>query len=139
MNVSTQIKSKLVIIRKSKLPVSLRTHRDEASYLKAKRGGVDKSPLRKEHAIKAWQHWKLIHNEFPYSAAFKVHHMLVPYREVRQKDLNVSERRELDQIIKQLEDSYDCMLINFEKKQSIKRHFHIHLLAYKDDRRHLKL
>lgn len=127
------------IPRKSKLPVSLRTHRDEAYYSKAKKKGLTSKPLSDECPIKQWKNWLLIDNEFPYSAAFSVHHMLIPKRKTTQKQLAIDEKQEFDNILDELSDQYDCLLINFQKKQSIKNHFHVHLLTYKENRKKLKL
>ncbi|MCA9348239.1 hypothetical protein KC867_02420 [Candidatus Saccharibacteria bacterium] len=112
-----------------KLPVSLRTPRGERYYAQAKSKGVTR-PLLDEPRIKEWQYWALIDNDFPYSGAFKVHHMLIPKRVVSRKDLNQHELTELDSIVDDLSEEYDCYLINFAKKQSIKNHYHIHFLIY---------
>ncbi|MCA9342904.1 hypothetical protein KC950_02745 [Candidatus Saccharibacteria bacterium] len=130
---------KYPMVRKSNLPVSLRTHKDEAGYLRAKQKGISSKPLNKEEPIQEWKGWILIINEFPYSAAFDTHHMLVPKREVTKDELNKSEREELNNIIDELNDKYDCLLLNFNRKQSIKKHFHIHLLTYKNNRKDIKL
>ena len=65
--------------KKKKLPVSLRSYRDELHYHHAKKMGLTK-PLQMEKMLKEWQYWALIDNKFPYSAAFKTHHMLIPKR-----------------------------------------------------------
>ncbi|MCA9344979.1 hypothetical protein KC946_04020 [Candidatus Saccharibacteria bacterium] len=119
-------------------PVSLRTVKDELQYAKTKKGRKSRS-LLEEPTLKEWGHWILIDNDFPYSAAFKVHHMLIPKREVSKSELNLKEIKELDSIIDELSQKYDCQLVNFKKKQSIKHHYHIHLLIYKDKRRQMKL
>lgn len=122
--------------KKLRAPVSLRTTRDELKYGKAKRVGGAGRPFLEEPRIREWKHWAIIDNDFPYSAAFKVHHMLIPKRVVNQKNLNDQERNELDKILNELtrEDFYDCTLLNFPKKQSNRQHFHLHLLTYKDTR-----
>lgn len=125
--------------RYSKLPASLRTHKDEAEYCKAKNNGYASKTFNGETHIKKWNHWVLIKNKFPYSAAFKKHNMLVPKRQIIAKQFSKKERNELDLILDELSDEYDCMLINFNKKQSVKDHFHIHLLCYKEKRRDIKL
>lgn len=125
--------------KKSKIPVSLRTLRDEVHYNIAKKNGKSK-PLVDETRLREWKYWALINNEFPYTSAFDEHHMLIPKRVVSENELSNDEKAELELIYKELgvEDNYDCRLINFQKKQSIKSHFHIHLLRYKDNRNDLK-
>ncbi len=120
--------------RKSSLPASLRKNRDEIAYAIAKKSGTVR-PLIVEPRLVEWQYWALIINKFPYSAIYKVNHMLIPKREVSEKFLTSEEKAELQTILDTLSDNYDCQLINFKKKQSNQRHFHIHLLSYKDDRK----
>lgn len=140
MNTALTIKAKFPSVRKSKLPVSLRTHKDEANYLRAKKAGIARKPLYKETPIKTWNNWVLINNEFPYNAVFDTHHMLVPKRcSVPKEKLLKEERNELEDILDELSEVYDCYMVNYPKKQSIKTHYHIHLLIYKTDRRDLRL
>jgi diadenosine tetraphosphate (Ap4A) HIT family hydrolase len=129
----------IIQFRKNKVPVSLRTYRDELRYTKSKksRNNNDTKHLANEDALKEWSYWRLIHNAYPYSSAFKVHHLLVPKRVVAKTDLNQEELAELDSLTDELSDVYDCLLINFPKKQSIRNHFHVHLLTYKDKRSEL--
>ncbi len=133
------ITSRIVVPRKSKLPVSLRTHRDEANYLRAKRKGLAKKPLSQEKPLKSWDNWLLIANEFPYSAAFSVHHMLIPKHKKSSKELTQKEKMELEDVLDELSERYDCFLVNFKSKQSITDHFHVHLLTYKEHRKEVKL
>ncbi len=136
----TQIIPKIKVIKtkRSLVPVSLRTIRDEMHYAKAKTQGGTK-PLLEEDRLKEWKYWALIENEFPYSAAFKTHHMLIPKRVVDDKNLSIDERIEMDAVLNELSEKYDCVLVNFRKKQSIRDHFHMHLLCYKDKRKELKI
>lgn len=124
--------------KKLSLPVSLRSARDELSYLIGKKAG-DSKPLLEEVRLQEWQHWALIPNKFPYSLAFKTHHMLIPKRQVTEADLSDEERLELREILAEVADAYDCHMTNFRNNQSIKDHYHIHLLAYKDDRKDISL
>lgn len=125
--------------RKTNLPVSLRTKKDELYYAKAKKAGKSLKPLLEEERLREWNFWALIKNEFPYSAAFKIHHLLIPKRVVSGKDLTEDELNELMKILDELSSEYDCHLVNYAKKQSIKHHFHVHMLIYKDNRKELKI
>ncbi len=125
--------------RKSKLPVSLRTARDEKYYAAAKRKGKSSKPLLEEERLAEWQHWALIENEFPYSSAFKVHHLLIPKRVACKTELKKHELAELDAILDELSEKYDCHLVNYVNKQSIRSHYHVHMLVYKDTRKELKI
>lgn len=125
--------------RKSRVPVSLRSYRDEINYSIRKKQTKKLKPLHEEPRLKEWQHWALIENAYPYTITFKTNHMLIPKREVAKKDLSKSELAELDKILEELADVYDCHLTNFPKKQSRKNHFHIHMLTYKDHRREIRV
>ncbi len=131
------ILNKIPQSRKSKLAASLRKNRDEIAYITAQKSGNSK-PLVAEPRMMEWTHWALIDNKFPYSAVFKTHHMLIPKREVSEKLLTTDEKEELQCILDELSDIYDCHLVNFKKKQSKQSHYHIHLLTYKDYRKHLR-
>lgn len=139
----TRIKNKLPKFkvpktRTSRALVSLRTTRDELYYAKAKTKGKTK-PLVEEDRLKEWKYWALIENEFPYSAAFKTHHMLIPKRVVAEKDLSDAEQTEMRDVLEELATDYDCVLVNFTRQQSIRHHFHLHLLEYKDKRKEIKI
>lgn len=143
-NKITKVVPKVTIIttpiQKRRAPVSLRTSNEEIRYLKAKKKGDAGKPFLEEKRLKEWNYWAVIPNAFPYSAAFKVHHMLIPKRVVSQLNLSQEEQKELQEIINLITDEqeYDCMLTNFPRNQSNKEHFHIHLLVFKDRRKHLK-
>lgn len=132
------MKLKLTLMRKSKLPVSLRSSKDEKRYQLARLAQPTRN-LTKEKPLKEWKHWYLLPNMFPYSAAFSIHHMLLPKRVIPRSHLNGAERGELDTILDELESSYDTIMMNFQTKQSIRHHFHIHLLVYKETRKELKI
>jgi hypothetical protein len=120
------------------LPVSLRSYADELDYAFKKKTQQLKSFLEEE-VIQEWKHWALIENAFPYSSVFKVNHMLIPKREVDKAGLNKKESSELELILEELSDIYDCHLTNFPGKQSRKNHFHIHMLIYKDKRSEIRI
>lgn len=119
------------------LPVSLRTDFCEDVYKRSKVSGRSR-PLIDEPRIKEWQHWALITNIFPYDAAFSVNHMLIPKRVVSEEALSTPERQELQTILRELSSQYDCQMTNFVSKQSVKDHYHIHLLTFKASRANVK-
>lgn len=123
---------------RKQLPVSLRTNVGEILYKQSKDAGL-LIPLHLEERLKEWKYWALIDNAYPYDAAFKKHHLLIPKRVVTEDQLTDSEKTELQQILKVLSTSYDCQLVNFTSKQSLKNHHHIHLMTYKDNRSDIKL
>lgn len=122
----------------TRLPISLRSASGEAYYANIKtRGGT--MPLIEEPRLQEWKYWALIENAFPYDSMFKTHHLLIPKRVVSEEELSELERLELRSILRQLNDNYDCSITNFTSKQSIRNHYHIHLLIYKDARSDIKL
>ena len=131
-------KLKVPKTRTSRALVSLRTTRDELYYANAKTKGNTR-PLVEEDRLKEWEYWALIKNEFPYSAAFKTHHLLIPKRVVKEKDLTDEEQAEMRTVLEEMAELYDCVLMNFTRQQSIRHHFHLHLLEYKDKRKEIKI
>jgi hypothetical protein len=113
--------------------------KDEHRYHKAKKQGAARKSLLEEPRIREWEHWALIENAFPYSSAFSTHHMLIPKRVVSRKDLSRYEKDELHVVLEELEQEYDCYLVNFPSKQSIVHHYHVHMLVYKTKRRELRI
>lgn len=117
-------------------PTSLRTLAAELRYQQAKKTG-DTKPLELVDSIKQWDHWRLIKNDFPYDAAFRVHHMLLPKRAAvtSRFELNDAERKELDHIVKTLvHPEYDMLFENSPHRQSVRSIYHLHLVIYKDNR-----
>lgn len=124
--------------KKSKVPVSLRSFRDEVYYGIRKQVSKPKSFLE-ETPIREWKYWALIENAFPYNIAFSANHMLIPKREVPVEELNKKEKSELDKILNELSSAYDCHMTNFPSKQSRKNHYHIHMLIFKNHRREMRI
>lgn len=133
----TKIKTRIVPRRR--LPVSLRRPVDERRYRAARSTRTTDPMLLSEPRIMEWNYWALIDNAYPYSGAFKVHHMLIPKREVSREEITAEEWQELEMIITELGDIYDCRMVNYANKQSIKSHFHMHFLVYYDSRKHMKV
>lgn len=113
-------------------PSSLRTLGGESLYGLAKQEG-SLIPLAEEPSIKEWQHWRIIRNRFPYDLAFSSHDLLLPKRVVAdRKDLSRAEASELDWLlVSYIEDSYDMVMVNTLKRQSVPGHYHLHLVSYK--------
>ncbi len=122
----------------SKVPISLRTIAGELLYQEARAEG-SLIPLKDEPRIKEWQYWFLIVNRFPPTIAYKTAHLLLPKRIFKERsEMSFAEAHELDKILRQLQDSYDQLTMNFAKSRSVKDHFHYHLLEYYDERSLMK-
>lgn len=121
------------------IPMSLRTKNSEIMYGIAKEKGTLVA-LHEEESLFDFEHWMIVANRFPYDIALRVHHLLLPKRQVpAQGDLNPEELVELSHIMEQVQHNYDFVLSNFPRKQSIKTHFHLHLGVYYDNREEMSL
>ncbi len=119
------------------VPVSLRTLEDELQYRDRKKRG-ESVPLIHEPKLKTWKYWAIIENKFPYSGAFKVHHLLIPKKQATYAELSKVEKDEMELILAEIAEDYDCSMVNFGKRQSKPGHYHIHLLVFKDQREELR-
>lgn len=122
------------------LPISLRRAVDEEFYQKAKAAG-DTRPLAEEPSVKEWQYWRLIGNRYPYTIAFREHHMLVTKRVIGGlQELKIEELLELIEILCTFAaEEYDLWFVNTNKKRSILSHFHVHLATYWPGRKDMSL
>lgn len=84
-----------------------------------------------EEPIEEFDFWKIIHNNFPYDAISRKHHMLVPKRKVgSDTDLTIGELNEFTRIKKQIADKYDIFLENSDHDKSVREHWHLHLIQW---------
>jgi hypothetical protein len=83
-----------------------------------------------KEAVKAFTHWKILENDFPYDLIAKEHFMLVPKRHVLERDLAPDEISELAEIkAGYIDSTYDYIIEATTKNKSIPAHFHIHLIV----------
>jgi hypothetical protein len=121
--------------------MSLRTKAGEESYQVAKTNGQSK-PLELAPALKQWEHWRLIDNDFPYAVAFKEHHMLLPKRAgvADRWNLNAAEKAEFEVILRDfVYPTYDLWFENCPKRRSVLSMYHVHLANYYDNREEMSL
>lgn len=83
-------------------------------------------------AIKTYEGWKKIKNEFPYDEVATKNDMIVPIRHTTERDLTERELREFVKIKEEINNDYDMILENTHKRKSIPGHFHLHLLEIKE-------
>jgi hypothetical protein len=79
-----------------------------------------------------FNHWAIIHNEYPYDAIASVHHMILPKRKVPfdWNLLNQNELDEFDELRKgYLSEHYEVIWENLPAGQSIPGRMHLHLLT----------
>ncbi|MEX0917045.1 MAG: hypothetical protein WDZ90_00755 [Candidatus Paceibacterota bacterium] len=114
---------------------SLRTIEDEQRYLEyQKTGGLDGECLFcREKGVKEFTYWKVLPNTFPYNKIAKVHDMLAPKRHVTEQELPAEELEEY-QALKAgfINTNYEFIFEPTQKKKSIPKHFHLHLIEAKD-------
>jgi len=82
--------------------------------------------------IKEWYHWKLVNNIFYWDNLLTLDHLLIPKRQFKRFfEMSGIERRELEEIEKELKGKYESMVTNFVKARSVTNHFHIHLVKWR--------
>ena len=113
---------------------SLRTKEAEEKYNNyVIENQSDICPLCERESIHEFKYWKIIQNNFPYDKIAKVHHMIVPFRHVKENDLTGDELVEFNEIKqKYLYKEYEYLIEASMKKKSIPEHFHLHLIVSKD-------
>lgn len=118
----------------------LRTEETMARYIKVNKDRIAKGIIvnpfvyLQEKPIKDFKHWVILENEFPYDAIASVSHMISPKREVLfdWSLLNEDEKKEFEELKgSYIKDNYDVLWENLPSGQTIKSHFHIHLLVLK--------
>ena len=94
----------------------------------------DRCVLCDKTAIKSFQYWKLVTNDFPYDLVAEIHHMFVPIRHVVEDKLNRAELNELKTIKDgYINDNYDYVIEATHKNKSVPDHFHLHLILAKPE------
>jgi hypothetical protein len=83
-------------------------------------------------AIRTYQNWKVIQNEFSYDEVATKNDMIVPLRHTTEENLTEEELREFTKIKEDINDKYDMIIENTHKQKSIPGHFHLHLLQIKE-------
>jgi diadenosine tetraphosphate (Ap4A) HIT family hydrolase len=114
---------------------SLRTPESQDHYLKLIDEGIlnGSCVLCTKPAIKEFEYWKILPNDFPYDRIAKVHHMIVPKRHTTEPELTADEINELNKIKQEyLFHEYDYVMEAAHRKKSIPAHFHLHLIVVKD-------
>jgi hypothetical protein len=92
-------------------------------------------PLCEKPAITQFVHWKIVPNDFPYDKLAKAHNMIVPLRHTVEADFTPEEVEELRQIKHRIMVSpeYDFVMEITEPHKTIPPHFHLHIIALKDN------
>lgn len=116
---------------------SLRTPPIEESYAKyrADHDFIAHCPLCEKKPIRAYTYWKIVPNDFMYDKIAKKHDMIVPLRHTTEIDFTDGEREEL-RLIKHefmMSPEYDFVMEITEPHKTIPPHFHMHIIALRDD------
>jgi hypothetical protein len=80
--------------------------------------------------IEEYTHWVRMKNAFPYDRHFTQSDMLALKRHSDETGITQEERAELIELKKKLADTYDHILENLPKQQSIPHHYHVHLVTF---------
>ncbi len=118
----------------SKLVKTLRTLETHAKYELHLTSGHAPAGcyLCRAKPIKAYKHWKIIENEFPYDEVATESHILVPLRHAKEEVLGIAARREYKKIRGELHEKYDMIAENTHKQKSIPEHYHLHLMQIRE-------
>jgi hypothetical protein len=85
-------------------------------------------------ALKEFNYWKIVENNFPYDRIADMHHMIISKRHVTEFELHEQELVELREIKEHtLYKDYEYILEASPKQKSIPEHFHLHLVVIKED------
>ncbi len=116
--------------------MTLRVPETQEAYDRLRASGAlsDRCVLCEKEPVQAFQHWKIITNDFPYDRIARVHHMLVPYRHVTERGLSETERRELLDIKRDYinKSAYNWLMEAAKGHKTIPDHFHLHILAERE-------
>lgn len=114
---------------------TLRTKEGQERYRQAIINGTldNDCVLCRKEAIKAFKHWKIVKNNFPYDRVAEKHDMIVSIRHTPHSELTKEELDEL-KIIKEeyIQPNYEWILEATRKKQSVPAHFHLHIIVAKE-------
>lgn len=119
---------------------TLRTKQVQQAYTDAVALGVLKQGcvLCKKDALKTFEHWKIVENDFPYDIIAETHHMIVPLRHMISAGLTGEEWGELQKIKKEyITSTYQFMVESTHANQSVPEHFHVHLIVVKENLDHV--
>ncbi len=114
----------------------VRTNETLLKYLKYIASNPSNNPFEdaEKRAIKNFNYWVIVENDFPYDAIAKDHHLLVTKRVVpcEFRLLNKDEIEEFYYIKENyIKENYEVLWENMPKGQSVNEHFHVHLLNLK--------
>lgn len=96
--------------------------------------GVSFLPVTENDAIRLFEYWYIIANEFPYDAVADVHHLLIPRRDnvLGWTDLNTRELHELLHLRETYcKENYEMIAENMPSTKTVQNHFHLHLFVFK--------
>lgn len=118
--------------------MSLRTPETFQKYIFAKKNSTEGCPLcriEKRSVIKNFKYWVIVPNEFPYDKIAKQNDMLLLKRHADLKNISQEEFAELMEIKTNFLPNlpYSTVYENLPRQQSVKGHFHVHLIVLKDE------
>ncbi len=115
------------------MPTSLRKPDTEQRYEEYRKNKApDECYLCRATALKDFEFWRLLPNEFPYDRIVKTHHLITLRRHADENALTVPEYNELYRIKHDLRENYDILFENTLKRKSIREHYHIHAIEVAD-------
>ncbi len=87
----------------------------------------------KKAPVQEFKYWKIVHNDYPYDAAFSQHDMIVPLRHANIDGVLPEEWQELNEIKRTyINEHYEWTMESTIRRLSIPAHFHMHLVNSPD-------
>lgn len=116
---------------------SLRTPPIEEAYHQYRENHdfITHCPLCEKEPLRLFTHWKIVRNDFPYDKLAREHNMIVSLRHTVEADFTPAETEELRKIKHEimLSPEYDFVMEITEPHKTIPPHFHMHIIALRDD------
>lgn len=114
--------------------MTMRSAQGEDRYTQAKKDKDLKSILDEE-SLKDYRFWRIVVNRFPHDKIADVNHMIVCKRKTTIDKLQGFELLELFSIIHEVQNGYDCVLMNLPSMSSVPDIPHVHLYKLKTEYR----
>lgn len=117
--------------------INPRTAETEAKYEAFKQSKNDDElhvfNFKEEKVLEEFDYWYIIESRFPYDSMVRINDLLVSKRTVSNfSELTDKEHVEFHQVMDKISQSgrYDAKIENFPRSQTVKKHIHIHLIAW---------
>jgi hypothetical protein len=110
--------------------MTMRLPSTEEAYQQAKPHLIG---LLNEPRLKEWKYWAVIENAYPHDKIADIDHLLILTRESAVTEIGLPEFIELQSILVEVQNGYDCTTFNFPSMRSVFNVPHLHLYKLKKE------